>query len=47
MSLSKATQTNPASNAAAAGLGNPWKNRLSAVSNFVLKRANLKAALTQ
>jgi hypothetical protein len=32
---------------AAAGLGRPWKKRLSTTSMFVLKRASRKAAHAQ
>src|SRR5215831_12197308 len=45
--LSLASQTKPATSAAAAGLGRPWKKRLSTTWMFVLNRASLKAAATQ
>lgn len=41
------TQTSPAIRAAAAGLGKPWKNRLSTVAIFVLKRARRNAVQVQ
>ncbi|CFW32769.1 Uncharacterised protein [Bordetella pertussis] len=42
--LSMASQTKPATSAAAAGLGSPWKKRLSTTAMLVLKRARRKAA---
>ena len=37
-------QTRPTTSAAAAGLGNPWKKRLSTTPMLVLKRASRNAA---
>src|SRR5690606_22169493 len=42
--LSMASQTKPATRAAAAGLGSPWKKRLSTTPILVLKRARRSAA---
>ena len=45
--LSIASQTKPAISAAAAGLGRPWKKRLSTTPMFELKRASRNAAPAQ
>jgi hypothetical protein len=42
MSWSVIIRMKPATSAAAAGLGKPWKKRLSTTSMFVLKRARRK-----
>ncbi|MNT55933.1 hypothetical protein D3C72_1932070 [compost metagenome] len=45
--LSITSQTKPATNAAAAGLGKPWKKRLSTTPMLALKRASRSAAQVQ
>ena len=45
--MSLATQIRPITKAAAAGLGRPWKKRLSTTAMLVLKRARRKAAPEQ
>ena len=47
MSGSLMNMTTPTTSAAAAGLGKPWKKRLSTTSMLVLKRARRSAAPAQ